>query len=90
MNSPKSRFLELKQAAQEHRDTVDKGSFALATDLSLLQLIADLPHPENDQMAAANYYKIQGAVDYIKKLNTIGNETSTKEYVDHGNLRHKP
>ena len=89
MLTPKQRFLEHKVVAQKHRDTVDSNDFAIATDLALLQQLQELPHAESNEQAAANYYMIRGAMNYIKKLQTLGDTSPEKKSAFADNLDHK-
>lgn len=90
MKSPKQRFLEIKQAADRHRDTVDSTPFAVAMDMAILQVVwdLDLAVASDVQSAAANYWKLQGAMKYMKELESLGNVKVEKSKISEDNLIH--
>jgi len=89
MKSPKARFLDVKQAADNHRDIVDSSQFALSMDMALLQFIWELPATDDVQKAAANHWRLQGALTYMKKLAHLGDVTPDKPESLDGNLNWK-
>lgn len=88
MKTPKQRFLEFKDIASRHRDTVDSSQFAIALDMTLLQVIWDLKAAGDVQSAAAEHWKLCGALAYMKTLEGLGNATKERASVPEDNLIH--
>lgn len=86
MKSPKQRFLEVKSAVSEHANVTSRDSFAIACDFAMLDLINKLP-PANDMgTAAANYWRINGAKEYLEGLMQLAEHTKTRETLPDFNL----
>lgn len=86
MKTPKQRFLDVKQAADKHRDTVDSSQFSLALDLALLEVLWNLPESDDVQKAAANHWKLRGALTYMKTLESLGNVAKDRASLPDDNL----
>ncbi len=88
MKTPKQRFLEFKDVAARHRDIVDSTPFAVALDMALLQVIWDLKAAGDVQSAAAEHWKLHGAITYMKTLEGLGNVTKDRASIPDDNLVH--
>lgn len=89
VDSPKKRFLDLKEVAQRHRDITDSPQFAIAGDMALLQVIEDMPDTNDVAKAAANYWRLKGAVSYMDTLSRLGDTKPNKTKItDSGNMDH--
>jgi hypothetical protein len=88
VTTPKQRFLQHKDIAKEHRDIVDRDTFSIAMDMALLDLLHNLSHADNNEQAAANYYVIRGAMNYMAKLSTLADTTPEKKQLPEDNLMH--
>ena len=89
MKTPRQRFQELKLIAEQHRNIVDSSQFGIAMDMAILQLLWELPPTDDMQKAAANHWRLMGALSYMKKLAHLGDVAPDKPPVDDGNLDHK-
>jgi hypothetical protein len=69
--TPKKKFQENKQAAEKHRDLVLNPDFRNALEAALLEQILTLPNTFDPTEAAAAYYRIVGARDFITHLLSI-------------------
>ena len=88
MKTPKQRFLEFKDIASRHRDTVDSSQFAIALDMTLLHVIWDLKAAGDVQSAAAEHWKLHGAITYMKALEGLGNVAKERVSAPDDNLVH--
>lgn len=67
--NPKQRFCEDKPVSAKHHDLVVDNGFLKACDSAMLQLVHDTARGNVDaQTALAGYYRISGAVDYLRTL----------------------
>ena len=90
MKSPKQRFLEIKPAVSEHLGVTSKDSFAIACDFAMLDLINKLPLANDMGTAAANYWRIYGAKEYLEGLVQLSDQPKERKISqDSGNLDHK-
>ena len=86
MKSPKQRFLEVKSAVSEHQGVTSKDTFAIACDFAMLDLINKLPVANDMGTAAANYWRIHGAKEYLEGLMSLSEHTRTREALPDFNL----
>ena len=86
MKTPKQRFVESTRIAEAHKDTVDSSQFLLAMDMALLQIVSELKSTSDVQAAAANYWKLEGALSYMKTLSQLGDAPPSRNALPDDNL----
>ena len=89
--TPKQRFVATKPMVERHRDLMQKPEFEAACDFAMMeyqQRLSAMNVTFND--AAANHFKITGALELIAIMRNLGETTPlpTKRIDD--NLQHKP
>lgn len=87
--SPKKDFLEKKQFADSHRELVVSNQFTTALQAALIEQVMALPDTYDPNEAAAAYYRIRGARDYIHHLLNIAEVTKTPTALPPANLNHR-
>jgi hypothetical protein len=75
--APKKHFIEKKQYAEQHRDLVVTHSFTEAVQAALLDQVMALPPTYSQDEAAAAYFRIIGARDFVHHLLNIAEHTKT-------------
>lgn len=71
--SPKTRFMQSAAAIKVHRELMQNESLLRSIDTALLQyqfLLAD--RTTDGQSAAANQYKLNGTLEFLHLLKTLG------------------
>lgn len=73
--SPKTRFLQIKSCIDAHVNLVQRPDFTLALDTAEKELLWQ-KSTENGTAndAAANYYRLQGAHQFIRILKTLAEQ----------------
>jgi len=92
--TPKQRFL-LTSDAETHRKMAHTELFTSALAHALLQLLEELPKPKTEGMeddglrAAANQYRIEGAVKFRDLIQTIGDKPMEQARNIPGQIDHR-
>lgn len=71
MSSPKEQFRGNKDLVSGFNDIVDSRQMTAAFDAAMLQLQYSLGIPDDQQKAAANAFRLQGAAMYLATLKTL-------------------
>lgn len=88
--SPKARFQQASDNISKHRALISTHEFQRACDYALLDYQSTLAKQmttAND--AAANHFKITGALEFIQAMRTLGETIVHSEKKDQGNLDHR-
>lgn len=71
IQSPKTRFLQNKQAVNKLLDITVDTSFIAAIDAAMLETVATLPMQTEGAVAMANGFRMEGAVMFMRHLMNI-------------------
>ena len=86
--SPKARFQQAPDNISKHRALVDSKEFQRACDFALLQYQAELSQRIVDGTnAAANYFRMLGAQEFIQTMRLLSESTPRVTVVDPDNLK---
>lgn len=86
--TPKQSFLEKKALAEAHRDLVLSTQFRESLHAALLDHVLSLPATTDPVAAAAAYYNIMGAREYINRLLNIAEQPKSAPPPPPANLDH--
>jgi hypothetical protein len=87
--TPKKAFLENKAFAAAHRDLVVSDQFRVALEASLIEQVMALPNTYDPGEAAAAYYRIVGARDFVQHLLNIAEQPKSAPTTPPANLDHR-
>lgn len=87
---PKKKFQADIQATRAHQELVVSDRFRAAAEAALLEQVMALPMTYKKNEAAAAYYRIMGARDYLQHLLTIAEQPKKLPDRPSGNLNHNP
>jgi hypothetical protein len=91
--SPKARFQQTKAVVETHKRMVESEIFEKATEAALLEYQAELSANPNNQgngnSAAAAFFKLTGAQEYIATLRALANTPRQPPQAPNLNLNHK-
>ena len=85
MDSPKTRFLKTKAAAQV-AELMASPTMSMAADIALLQFVNSMPQAADLTEAARNELKLEGAKSFLYELLTIGTPAPERKRVINDNL----
>lgn len=90
IQSPKTRFLQNKQAVNKLLDITVDTNFIAAIDAAMLETMATLPMQTEGGVAMANGFRMEGAVMFMRHLMNIAEKVTLPTPVkDVPNLNHK-
>jgi len=85
--TPKQRFQQHKDNIENHRLLIGQNAFDVGVDFSLQEyqrLLSQQSTTFND--AAANHFKITGALEFIQTMRNLGEMPARPTVVDRDNL----
>ena len=85
--TPKQRFQEHKSNIEAHRRMIELNTFDFGVDFALQEyqrLLSQQSTTFND--AAANHFKITGALEFLQTLRNLGEMQTRPAVVDRDNL----
>lgn len=86
--SPKTRFHLSADNLKKHRDLVDSNEFQRGADFALLQYQAQLSlQPVEMAGAAANHFKMTGALEFLQAFRLLAEVAPRASVVDNDNLK---
>lgn len=86
--TPRPRFQENKVFCSNHKELVVSDQFRAALEASLIEQVMALPNTYNADEAAAAYYRIVGARDFIHHLLNVAEQSKTPPERPPANLNH--
>lgn len=87
--SPKARFLASKPYIEAHRALIDRPETQRALDYAMLEYQRVLCEQRGDgSVAAANFFKIAGASEFLHVFKNLSEVPRTVSVVPTGNLEH--
>lgn len=87
--TPKQRLQAEKKLIEAHRALLDRPELELGIDYAILeyQRILTETAQENFNIAAANHFRMAGAMEFLRIFRGLGEMTSAPTIVDRDNLK---
>ena len=91
--SPRARFKAVKHCVDQHRELIARQDFQIALDYSLQQMLWEMtggagPVQVIGNDAAAGFYRLQGASEFIRILKTLAESPVIVPTPDPGEISH--
>lgn len=85
--SPKDRFLQLRINPEKYRSVVEDDGFQDSLNVVMLEFIHELSPSQNNEEAAANHWRLEGARKLIRILLTLADNKAQEKPANPGALK---
>lgn len=89
IQSPRQRYKLNKEASESFAQMSVHPTLLLAVDVALLQMLWETNSSDDSQKALAGYYKLSGAMDFVRTLLKLADPDISKSSAKSENLNWK-